>query len=338
VLVVGAGLTGASLAWLSAERGDTVTLISSDRPASHDTALAPGLVRGVGLEGGFASWQELSEDDAKRAIRRDRRGYELLRELVLASRRPTGFVRCPHLLLASPRATEEEAQRAASRLCELGFPVQPREHGGSPALCREDDALIHPRRLTFEMLRRARSLGADIRLGTVCRDLRPGQPGRAVQAVTSRGELDVDHALWAAGPHVAGRSAPTGEQVRIVLQQTLAPGRAPLEWILEGPRGDILLAPHPSRRGLTILSRVAEENVAGGLEWPEPPPAWDVYRGPAVRQRLSEVVSAAPGTGLTDLSGPVRPLVGLSGWPIAALVGACADAVGVSADTTPKPI
>jgi glycine/D-amino acid oxidase-like deaminating enzyme len=337
VLVVGAGLTGASLAWLSAERGDTVTLISSDRPASHGTALAPGLVRGIGLEGGFAAWHELSDEEGRRAARRDQRGYDLLRDLVLASRRPTGFFRCSHMLLAGAEETGE-VERAVARLRELGFPVRCREHGGALALCREDDALVHPRRLTFEMLRRARLLGADIRLGTVCRDLRPGQPGCPLEAMTSAGRLEVDRAFWAAGRRLAGRSGTEGGSVRIVLQQTLAPGREPLEWILEGVRGDILLTPHPGRRGLTTLSRVAEETVAGGLEWPEPPPAWDVYRGPAVRQRLSEIVIAAPGKGLSDLSGPVRPLVGLSGCPITALLGACSDAVGMPAGTTPKPI
>jgi glycine/D-amino acid oxidase-like deaminating enzyme len=332
ILVVGAGLTGASLAWLAAKRGHEVTVVSSDRPASQATALAPGLVHGFGLPGGLAEWTELRDEDGLRAAGRDRLGYDLLRDVVLASRRPTGFLRCPHLVVADTDLAEERVDRAAGRLRELGFPVERREHGGSSALVREDDALVDPRRLTFELLHRARASGARVQLGVACLGLRRRAEG-GVAASTTAGELETDEAYWAAGRFVPGEPIPSKLTVRIVLHQTLAPGREPLEEILECADGAAILAPHPSRRMHTVLARVAEETVAGGLQWPEPPPAWDVHRGPAIRQLLSEAVTGPPGTHL-GAPGPIRSMVGFSGWPVATLLGACAE----SLDEPPKPI
>ena len=336
VLVVGAGLTGASLAWLAAARGHEVLVVSSDRPASQATALAPGLVHGFGLPGGLAAWTALSDEDGLLAARRDRHGYDLLRQVILASHRPTGFFRCAHLVVADSGLEEERVDRAAARLEELGFPVQRREHAGSAALVREDDALVHPRRLTFELLYRARAAGARIRLGVACLELARGAAGE-VSAATTVGDLEADQVYWAAGRLVPGEPQSSELTVRIVLHQTLAPGREPLEEMLECADGAALLAPHPSRRGHTVLARVAEETVAGGLHWPEPPPAWDVYRGPAIRQLLSEAVTGPPGLHL-GTPGPVQSMVGFSGWPVATVLGACAEAVGLPEGATPKPV
>lgn len=338
VLVVGAGLTGACLAWLCATRGDDVVLLSSDRPASQATALAAGLVRGVGPPGGLRVWESLSDDAIRLAYERTARGFDLLSGVVLAARRPTGYYRCPHVLLPGSGVGDTDLGQAAARLRAQGYAVDCREHLGDVALYTRRDALVHPRRLTFEMLARARQAGARIHLSMVCMALEPGSPGTGrVVARTSHGVIRVDRVFWAAGRPLPGQETPRGTRTRIVLHQTLGPGSVPLDEMLEAAEGDVLMVPHPAGGGLTLLSRVAEETAAGGLQWPDPPPAWDAYRGPAIRQLLSEAVV---GPAIPDWTGngAVVSLVGFSGWPIAMLVGTCAEAVESSSGATPRPI
>jgi hypothetical protein len=108
----------------------------------------------------------------------------------------------------------------------------------------------------------------------------------------------------------------------------------PLEWILEAGDAEVVMTPAPLRPGHVVLTRVAEERgLGGGLAWPDPPSAWEEFRGRAVRQRLAEV-EVGPADRDLRRGGRIASLTGFSGWPVAAVIGACALAIGAETPRT----
>jgi glycine/D-amino acid oxidase-like deaminating enzyme len=208
-------------------------------------------------------------------------------------------------------------------LRDAGYPTRvARTTDGLPALLRERDAVVHPRRLAFELLRLARASGARVRLGTALRRILEADD-EGVLVDVDDGPRRVSRLYWAGGrplPSEAGR--PVGRS-QVVLHQHFGVGRVPLEAIYEGGNGDITLAPAPLRPGHVVLVRMAKESPAGGFSWPDPPRAWDAHRGMALRQRLAEVHTGSPLP--IGAEGRVVSLAGLSGWPVSAVLGLCQE-------------
>ena len=323
-LVVGAGLTGAALAYVLARAGRPAILVSVDRPASQGTALASGVVHGIGPPGEPYSWVRLPQAAHEKSAQRARAGYHLLQDVLLAAPRACGLVRTTHKLRPPMSGDAGWVEKTLNLLVAGGWPVDVEELGNGPELVRRGDALVNPRRLTFEMLRQARVAGLRLCLGTPFRGIVREDPGGLVVRLGGESVL-VDRVLWA-----AGRAFPDGSRLvpvrsRLVLHQLLGPGRVKLESILELGDGDLQFTPDPLRPGCTVLVRIADENPAGGLVWPELPRDWDGLRGPAIRQRLAEAVVSPPDRPIIR-SGALVAVAGLSGWPVSALLGACREA------------
>ncbi len=320
ILVVGTGLTGACLAWLAAREGFAVTVVSADRPASQTTALAAGVVHGLGPPGTLETWLSMDGEELAGARRRSRRGHLLLRELLMGASRRLGYSLRPHHLVV-PCAQRGATVRSLVRgLSAVGYPVELREGAEGFSLCRSRDALVGSRALTFELLRQARRHDAHIRLGVaLCDGIRTGPSGMRV--VIEGASVRFDRVLWSRAGPLPGKRQTTAFRRRMILQQIFESGPQRLRSILE-VNGDLLLAPCLRSDGV-ILRRQARPALRGGMDWPKLPASWARYCGSVRRQRLLEPVVGAPA-----VSSPyLVSLSGISAWPITALFGACEEAV-----------
>jgi hypothetical protein len=134
-----------------------------------------------------------------------------------------------------------------------------------------------------------------------------------------------DRVFWAAGQSLGRPDWEPPGRARLVLHQQLGRGRELLTTILESGDGNLVFCPDPLRPGHTVLTRIGVESPGGGLSWPAIPPEWETYRGPAVRQRLAEAYFSPTGPPCRTRSGVVR-MLGLAGWSVAAVLGACVEA------------
>ncbi len=327
LLVVGGGLAGAAAAWLATRAGHGVTVVSIDRPASQATSLEPGIVHGVGPSGTLLQWSRMPDSVLRASAERTRRGYALLTEALFGAHRSCGLRRCPHVVLAPHTLDRTSLGAVVDRLDAAGFSLRLEETGGQLVLVRAHDAILEPRRLTFELLRAAAREGARIELGRAFgRVLR--NESHKVDVELAGGVEEYSGLILATGRPLAGVAGQERCRATVVLHQTLQPGLQPLEAILEAGDGEALLVPGPGSPGTVVLVRRAEETAGGGLLWPEAPPAWNLYRGPALRQRLAEShVCSQPGTP-GRLEGCCS-LAGLAGTSVAAVLGAADEAVSI---------
>ncbi|MBP7147350.1 MAG: FAD-binding oxidoreductase [Acidobacteria bacterium] len=333
-LIVGAGLTGALLAWICSREGDPPFVCSIDRPASQGTALSAGVVRGLGPPGGPTSWARATPEHLAAFARRARTGYDLLREALLATRRPVGLLRCRHAVRMPPSADPALARRLEIALTAAGYEVHRETGEFGDELVREDDAVLSARRLTFELLRLAAARGTQLELNCAFRGIRQETGAEVVVNLDGR-DRGFSRMLWASGRPMRDEAPPTPAHARIVLHQLFEGGREPLREILELGGGEVTLAPAPLRPGQVVLVRTAQES-SGGLTWPEPPPGWEHYHGRAVRQRLAEALDSPPERSFVR-AGRIVSVSGLSRWPIAAALGACRDAIAALSEAIANP-
>ncbi|MDQ7007331.1 MAG: FAD-dependent oxidoreductase [Acidobacteriota bacterium] len=322
-LVVGAGLTGAALAWTATRAGLEVHVVSAERPASQGTSLAPGIVHGLGPPGGILRWAGLSDAELEGEARRVRQGHEILREVLLAARAHCGYRRLGHRMLLPP-GLEQRAGDLAGRLRRAGFEVDVESTERSVVLSSRREALVSPRRLVFELLAQARAGGAVLRQGGV----RPAQQAGDGGQVIIGGRIETfDRVYWATGgPPPGGTGAQAACTGRMVLRQSFAAGEAALDEVLVAEDGDLALVPDPQGRSRVVLLRRGVESRDAGLCWPQPPEAWGRWMGPVVHQRLAEAW-ALPMDRLAGGARPQNTLTGLDGWPVCAVLGAAGQLV-----------
>ncbi len=335
LLVVGAGIPGAVVAWLASVAGFRVTLASLGRPGGRSTALHPGVVHGAGPPWPPARWPDLPREVLETAARRAREGRSLLHRFLLENDDPVGFRFLPSGV-PLPGGGAIDPARLSARLAEAGFPVRlDGSVGGLPVLGRSRDALLVPRRLVFALLRSARDRGAEILLGSPVEGWRRG-PGGGLVARVGGEERAFDHLAWTPDRPPPGTARQGRWRPAIVLFQERAEGPSPLGRILHGPGGGEVLAPHPARPGRVVLVRRSRVDPAGEVEWPPLPAAFQPFLGSARRQRLAEVFE-----GPADREFPgderVAVLSGLAGWPVAAVFGLGADLLRSWGGSLPAP-
>lgn len=326
LLVAGAGLTGAAVAWLAARAGIATLVVSDERPATQGSALFPGVVRGLGPPEDFDRWARASAAERKAVQRREELGMDLLRELLLRAKRDVGFRRIAHLAESAPGMPPERVEEAGAALSDAGFGVRVEGRNGTGILVRERDAMLDRRRLTFELLRAARGLGAELSIPQTLRDLGRVTPeGRHFEL--ARGSRVFDAVVWAGDDPYPGESGAGSYLRRSVLVQVMDAGEEQLDLVLQTAGGAVCLAPLPGGESpRTLLVRTASEAGGRGTFWPEVPRAWDAYRGRARRQRLVEAVIGPAFRRFVARDGVIS-LTGLSAWPVASLIGACSEAL-----------
>jgi glycine/D-amino acid oxidase-like deaminating enzyme len=333
VLVVGAGLTGAALAWLAARRGLEVELVSVGRPTSEATALAPGVVHGFGLAGEPGVWTRMTAPELRHAAERLSTGTRLVREAIFRVRRPVGYTRIPHVRIADHAASSALLEAARDVLVGLGLPVRlTREHDDA-ALVREHDAMVNRRRMTMELLRLARDGGARLRLHESVRRVRRRGDG-IVEAERTDGSALYDRVFWAGMFPYKEDPAQSAYRNRAILHQLCEPGPRPLERILETATGDVMMAPESKGSRRVVVVRIADEAPGEGLlHWPELPGSFEELRGEVLRQRLTTGVSC-PARRSFRGDAPFVSMTGLTSWSVTSLLGACQEVVGEAESPT----
>lgn len=198
VVVVGAGIVGATIALELAQHGRRVALIEAcDRPGTGVTGQSTAKVTvGHGLR--------LSEV-------RDKHGLDTALEYAAAATTGWSYVRghsdglgpaarlvCPHDVYASDAAWRERLERHRQDALDCGLLVtDPSDHEGLPmapaAVVRYPDQLvIDPVSYVRSLVRRAREHGATVGYGTTVTGVEAGPLAR-----TSRGDVRADHVVLA---------------------------------------------------------------------------------------------------------------------------------------------
>ncbi|MDH3284316.1 MAG: FAD-binding oxidoreductase [Acidobacteriota bacterium] len=317
VLIVGAGLTGAVLAWVAARSRRHPVLLASGRVGGRADSVASGVVHGIGPPGEPRTWTSMSDETLRSAARRARRGWKLLQDVLLSASRPSGLAECPHALTPPLELDGARIEHLCERLRAAGFGV---ELDGRD-LVNPRDALVQPRRLTLELLRQARTAGAELRFGArLPRSLRAGVSD--VSVALDEGERSFDTVFWTVAHSRPGVPGAIASERQVIVEERLSPGRARLPKVLGSFDGAIQLAPAPWFGPDSTLLRIAPGSESGGSAWPQLPAEWSRYAGPARRRSLAVVAGCQ-----SPARDRVLALGGLAMWPVTSLIGACEEVV-----------
>jgi 4-methylaminobutanoate oxidase (formaldehyde-forming) len=218
VVIVGAGVGGASIALHLAEAGCTdVLVVDRDQPTSGSTFHSAGLVGQ--LRGSLPLTRMMMHS------------VELYRRLETAGAetgRVPGWREVGSLRLASTTARMEELTRQAGWAKTFGLPMElvgPGEaHDLFPLMSLDGvlgaawlptDGYLDPSGLTYAMLGAARDLGVTLAAGTRVTDLE-AEGGRIRTVVTDRGSVEAESVVLACGMYTPQVAALAGVDVPIV--------------------------------------------------------------------------------------------------------------------------
>ena len=218
IVVVGAGVGGASIAWHLAQRGCTdVLVVERAEPTSGSTFHSAGLVGQ--LRSSLPLTQMMMHSvDVYRALEAD----------AARTGRSPGWREVGSLRIASTEPRMEELRRqhgwaktfglpmellSASEALEL-FPLMDAT-GVLGAVWLPTDGFLDPSGLTHAFLGGARSLGVAVEPGTLVTDL-VVRNGRVTAVVTDRGPVEADAVVLACGMYTPKVAAYAGVTVPIV--------------------------------------------------------------------------------------------------------------------------
>ncbi|WP_406357418.1 NAD(P)/FAD-dependent oxidoreductase [Streptomyces sp. NBC_00658] len=210
VAVIGVDILGASVGWNLSRRGAQVVFIDAGRP-------------GEGVTNWSFSWVNASNKTARKSyFDLNVAGMAAHRELAGAIGPDSWWYPSGHLRWTDDPAAQAKLLETAELLDSWGYRVEAytgaevRRHlepalaipGEVPVVLYPDEAWVHGRHLVGRLVGQAVASGAELRSGTVVRDIGTGADGsiRTV-ALADGSRLDVDVVVNAAGPsasHVAG--------------------------------------------------------------------------------------------------------------------------------------
>lgn len=195
VIVVGAGVVGASSAYFLSDAGFRVILIDQAGVAAGTSSAGQSIVgAGVGalpmhdyFKAGVSTYSLLRE-----------KGFDL------------GYQQIPSLVVAADGAEQSRLVRVVDELCRRGgecelldraqvLEIEPRLSGRFVAVARETDtAQVNPMRVTLELVQASARNGAQVHLDEAVTAVTI-RGGRFHSISTSKGTIEADHLVIAAG-------------------------------------------------------------------------------------------------------------------------------------------
>ena len=272
VVIVGAGIVGASTAWWAARAGRRVVVIEAQRVAAGATGRSTGFLVTGALRPFTTLARRVGEERALRLWELSHENLSLLRREVLnAARidcgwRPEGSWRTA----LAGSAAEAEWEQSAEALARHGFAVDWRERdvvrreSGSDvlggALHVEGDGGVDPVALCRGLLAQS---GAQVRKGLAVRGLEP--EGERARLVWAGGEIVAGMVVLAVNSHIGPLVPALAGKLRLIGAEALATApaepRLPGLWLVH-PQG---FAIRQLADGTTIAAVAAESEVAGGF-------------------------------------------------------------------------
>lgn len=218
VVIIGAGIHGASAAYHLARAGAAVTVVERLRPAGGPTGLSSGVCRAYYTNGFLA--------EAARDSMRMMADFE-----AIAPGHDSGFRRTGLLFLHPPADVEEVTQNAA-RLNELGIRIQLHAADALPDAFPQfnfegigigayevDAGYADPAGTTAGMMAGAIAAGAALRARTVVTDVAPRPGSGAMVALDDGMALEAERLLIAAGPWTAPLARQLGVELPLTVER-----------------------------------------------------------------------------------------------------------------------
>ncbi|MFJ2903263.1 NAD(P)/FAD-dependent oxidoreductase [Streptomyces sp. NPDC087212] len=208
LVVVGAGIVGASVAYHAARAGATVTLVDAGRPGSGVTADSFAWIGASGVRTGPAAALRATATAEYRRLGAELPGLPVTWSGSLS------WTRSGSAPDAGPGETIVDAATVAA--------LEPRlRRAPDWAVWTPDDGAVDPVGVTGRLVAAARARGARVHLGTPVTALRRDPAGRMSGVETTGGPLSGSTVLLAAGVATAALSAPLG--VRVPVQPSPSP-------------------------------------------------------------------------------------------------------------------
>lgn len=200
VVIVGAGIIGASIAWRLAQAGARVTLIDAGRVGAQASTAGAGMLA-PGGELDAPSWT------AEMLLASHRLYPDFVHELAAESGVAIDYRRCGALELAATEAERDLLFARARRQSQLGIPYQQTDRG----VFYPEDALVDPGHVMTALDRSCRRRGVHILEGSAATTIEPGE--REVSIRGSGWQISGRAAVLAAGAW-SSRIAVAGHEIR----------------------------------------------------------------------------------------------------------------------------
>ncbi|MEV0608933.1 FAD-dependent oxidoreductase [Polymorphospora rubra] len=202
VVVVGAGIVGASVAYHAARAGAAVTLVDAGRPGAGVTADSFAWVGASGVRTGPAAGIRASATEEYRRVEAELPGLPVIWSGSLSWRAEGG---------APAAGPGQEIVDAATVMTLEPHLRQPPQW----AVWAPDDGAVDPVGVTGRLVAGARDHGARVHLDTAVTAVRRDAAGRVAGVDTAAGPLSGTTVVLAAGVATAALGAPLGVRVPV---------------------------------------------------------------------------------------------------------------------------
>jgi glycine/D-amino acid oxidase-like deaminating enzyme len=303
VVVVGAGIVGASIAYALAREGARVVLLERGHPGRYTTAASFGLINAARKRPEhYHRFSRMAVDAYARLVE------EVDPEVPIGS----GVLHWP-----ASWGGAEGAERMARELEGLGYPfhrLTPQEaaevepavrtlSGDGPILFFPQERWTDPDLLAQALVRRAAALGARVLLGCGVREIHAPR-GRVEGVQSAEGFLPAGVVVVAAGTASVGLVAPLGFPLPLERAVGAVIYTSPVPGLLRHAVYPGLYHVHPTGDGRLVIGSLPYDRLVCEETITTPPPSW-THRLLAEAQRD---IPGLAGATVAELRVGVRPL------------------------------
>lgn len=273
VIVIGAGIVGASITYSLTKAGARVTLLERHTPGAYTTAASFSLIN---------------------AARKRPEHYHRFSRLAIEAYTPLAEEIGTEVLIGNgvlhwPASWGGvgEAERMAGELTRLGYPFQrltPQEAAEiEPAVCPasvEGPVLFFPQErwtdadlLTRALVRCATERGAQVRTGCAVREIRTGN-GSVEGVLTREGFIPAGTVVVAAGTASVGLLTPLGFRLPLERAIGIVIYTSPLPDLVRHAVYPGSYHIHPTTDGRLVIGAIPYDRMVCEESEPSPPPSW----------------------------------------------------------------